>query len=98
MPAHPGIGRRPGETMTRSNLTETEVASKLEDIISGYQKTQALVVMAKLGLADQLDKGPRGVAARAAATQSDAGALYRLLRAPAYLEAVPAPPPGVFAL
>lgn len=84
--------------MSKTNLTETEAFSKLEDVISGYQKTQALYVMAKLGIADRLAESPQRTAALASATGSDAGALYRLLRALEYLEVVHEPTPGVFAL
>ena len=84
--------------MTHAHLTETTAASKLEDIVSGYQKTQALYVMAKLGIADALARGPQDAAALASAAGADAGALYRLLRALEYLEVVHEPTPGVFAL
>lgn len=84
--------------MTQTNLTESEIFSKLEDIASGYQKTQVLYVMAKLGLADLLAKAPQGAVALAAATGANAEGLYRLLRALAYMEIVHEPTPGVFAL
>jgi hypothetical protein len=43
--------------------------------------TQALAVAAELGLADLVADGPRTVADLAAVTQTDPGALYRMLRA-----------------
>jgi hypothetical protein len=43
--------------------------------------TEALYVVAKLGVADLLVNGPRSVAELAAATGTDAGALARILRA-----------------
>lgn len=84
--------------MSRTNLTESEMSSKLEDIASGYQKTQVLYVMAKLGLADILAGAPQGTVALAAATGANAEGLYRLLRALSYMEIVHEPTPGVFAL
>ena len=78
--------------------TEAEFASKLEDLVSGYQRSQALYVMAKLGLAEELARSPQRAAALASATGCHPGTLYRLLRALEYLEIVHEPTPGVFAL
>ena len=49
--------------------------------IVGFQVSQAIHVAATLGLADHLADGPRTSDELAAATDSHAGSLYRLLRA-----------------
>lgn len=84
--------------MSETDLTEAEISSKLEDIASGYQKTQVLYVAAKLGLVELLSAAPQGSAALAAATGANAEGLYRLLRALSYMEIVHEPTPGLFAL
>jgi hypothetical protein len=48
---------------------------------TAYWISQAIYVAAKLGIADLLEGGPQSSVALAAATQSDACSLYRLLRA-----------------
>lgn len=53
---------------------------QLMDLARGYQRSQALAVAAELGIADLLT-GPRTAGELAAATGTDATALYRLLRA-----------------
>jgi hypothetical protein len=51
------------------------------NLINGFQVTQAIRVAATLRVADHLKDGPRSSDDLAALTQSNAGALYRLLRA-----------------
>jgi hypothetical protein len=58
---------------------------QLSRLLRGFWHTQALHVAAQLGLADLLRDGPRTPADLAGATGSNAGALYRLLRALASL-------------
>jgi hypothetical protein len=53
----------------------------LRRLANGYQVTQAIHVMAVLGIADLVAEGPRASDDLAAATDTDADALYRLLRA-----------------
>ena len=53
----------------------------LGSLIVGFQVSQAIHVAATLGLADHLADGPRTSDELAAATDSHAGSLYRLLRA-----------------
>jgi O-methyltransferase domain/Dimerisation domain len=53
----------------------------LMGIARGYQRSQALAVAAELGIADLVGDGSRSAADLAAATGTEAGALYRLLRA-----------------
>ena len=50
-------------------------------MLAGAWLAQALAVVAKLGVADLLDAGPRTPAEIAAATGTDAAAMYRVLRA-----------------
>jgi hypothetical protein len=50
-------------------------------MVTGCWISQALYVAAKLGIADLLQEGPQSCARLAEATQTHAGALYRVLRA-----------------
>ena len=52
----------------------------LSTILTGYWTSQMVSVAAKLGLADLVKEGPRTAEDLAAATKTDAAALYRLLR------------------
>lgn len=52
----------------------------LRQMLDGYKVTQMLYVAARLGIADQLEGGPRTADELAAATGADADALYRVLR------------------
>lgn len=61
-------------------MADTEFA-RLHDTIRAYQRSQAVVVAARLGVADLLADGSQPVAALAAKTGCDADGLYRLLRA-----------------
>jgi hypothetical protein len=54
---------------------------QLARLISGYWYTQTVYVAAKLGLAELLRDDPRSAQELAQATGTNAGALYRLLRA-----------------
>jgi len=58
-----------------------DLAGALHELISGYQRTQLVVVATQLGVADLLAGGPQSVAALADATGSDQDALHRLIRA-----------------
>jgi O-methyltransferase/methyltransferase family protein len=53
----------------------------LFQMATGYWLSQAIYVGAKLGIADLLENGPQSSIALAAATQSDARSLFRVLRA-----------------
>jgi hypothetical protein len=53
----------------------------LKQMITGYWTSQAIYVAAKLELADKLVAGPKTAAELAAATNTNEGALYRVLRA-----------------
>ena len=68
---------------------EVPPSESLRQMIAGFQVSQALYVAAKLGIADLLANGPRGVKDLAETTETDAPTLYRVLRGLASL--------GVFA-
>lgn len=53
----------------------------LLQLMTGYWVSQSIYVAAKLGVADLLADGPRPIEALAAATQSHASTLHRVLRA-----------------
>ena len=55
----------------------------LTQIMLGALAAQAVYVPAKLGIADLLVDGPKSVDELAAATDTDAASLYRILRAAA---------------
>ena len=62
-------------------MTETEPHQQLDQMITGYWSSQAIYAAASLGIADLLAEGPQTVEQLATATETNAGALYRLLRA-----------------
>lgn len=70
----------------------------LLQMMTGYWVSQALYVAAKLGVADLLAAGPRPVEELAAATQTDAPSLRRVLRALASVGVFTEARPGTFAL
>lgn len=64
---------------------EVPTDAVLGQIMMGAFASQAVYVAAKLGIADLVQENPLSVAELAAATDTDAGALYRVLRALASL-------------
>lgn len=58
----------------------TPPPATLLHMMTGYWISQTLYVAAKLGIADLLTEGPTSVANLAAATDTDACSLYRVLR------------------
>ena len=70
----------------------------LLQMMTGYWVSQALYVAAKLGVADLIDEGPRRVEELAAATQTDAPSLRRVLRALASVGVFTEVRPDTFAL
>lgn len=64
-----------------SEQTRAPAPVALLQMLTGYWVSKALAVAAELGVADQLRDGPRGVPDLARACGTDAGGLYRLLRA-----------------
>lgn len=70
----------------------------LLQMMTGYWGAQAVYIVAKLGVADLLTGGPRPVEELAAATNSHASSLYRLLRALASIGVFTEVSPRTFAL
>src|SRR4029078_5231896 len=54
---------------------------QLDEMITGYWISQAIYAAAKFGIADLLKDGPKTAEQLAAATSTNADALYRLVRA-----------------
>ena len=77
---------------------ENSPAVALLQMIDGFFVSQALHVVAKLGLADQLAKGPKNVDVLASSAGVDSGMLYRLLRALASVNVFTEVEPRSFAL
>ena len=73
-------------------------ATALLRLATGHEAAQAVIVAARLGLADLLADGPRDAAELAAAADAHAPSLHRLLRALAALGVVAEQPDGRFAL
>lgn len=65
-------------TMEKIEATPQET---MLNLISGFWIARSLYLAAKLGVADLFDDQPKTIAQLAAETNTDAGALYRLLRA-----------------
>src|SRR5919112_5581325 len=70
----------------------------LLQMMTGYWVSQALYVVAKLGVADLLSDGPRSVDYLASATQAHAASLRRVLRALVSVGVFTEASPGVYAL
>lgn len=70
---------RPEETGDREP-TLAEAQAAVQQMTNGYWTTQILYAAAKLGIADLLADGPRGIEVLARATDTHAPSLYRLLR------------------
>ena len=79
-------------------LPSEEQLDKLFQLMSGYRVSQALYVVATLGIADHLKDGPRESDELAQATGTHPGALYRLLRFLAGAGLFQEVDPGRFAL
>jgi SAM-dependent methyltransferase len=77
---------------------ERAAASELLRMIWGLHISRAVYLAAELGLADLLASGQRTAAELAAATATDARALYRVLRLLAALGVLTEPEPGSFGL
>src|SRR4051794_5130088 len=86
----PGLGRgryrpEPSSKQDGENVEQhpphPDAMGQLRAMVRSYQVTQAVYVAAKLGIADLLVTGPQDAASLAAATQTDAAALARLMRA-----------------
>src|SRR5688572_19495019 len=62
-------------------MNESSPDLRLDRMITGYWISQAIYAAAKFGIADLLKAGPMSIDELAAATATNADALYRLLRA-----------------
>ena len=60
--------------------TPPDALTELMTIVTGYQRSRALMVVAELGIADLLRDGPRSVDELARATHTHSPTLYRVLR------------------
>ncbi len=70
--------REGGTEMTTEELSTRDTLWRMAN---GFQVSQAIHVVATLGIADLLKDGPRSADELAEATETHAGALYRILRA-----------------
>ena len=77
---------------------EVPPAAAMMGLITGYWISQAVGVVALLGVADQLTEGARGSDELAQAVGGDPQSLYRVLRLLASLGVFAEPTPGSFAL
>jgi hypothetical protein len=64
----------------RSESASPEHLQALYQLVLGFRASQALYVVAKLGIADCLSTGPKDIEELAQATTSHAPTLFRLLR------------------
>ena len=62
-------------------MTSSNPAAELVLLVTGYRASQAIHVAATLGIADIIKDGAASASGLAVATNSHAGALYRMLRA-----------------
>src|SRR6478672_11742431 len=62
-------------------MAEPSPSTELRRLVNGYQVSQAIHVVAALGIADRLKDGPRSSEELAKATNSHPESLYRVLRA-----------------
>src|SRR6516165_4859142 len=89
----------PEDGKSTSAVTDrTTSPADLARLVLAYQVSQALHVMAILGIADRLAAGPRPTADLASATGTHPRALYRLLRAVASVGVLSEDGAGAFAL
>jgi hypothetical protein len=79
-------------------MTTPAHARQLTALITAYWNSQAIYVAAELGIADLLKDGPRHANDLARATDTNADALYRVLRALASLGVFAETAPRTFAL
>lgn len=85
-------------TTDRRETTAVPPQVALLQMMTGYWVSQSVYIAAKLGIADLLSAGPRHYEALAAATQTHAPSLYRLLRALASIGAFREAEAGCFEL
>jgi hypothetical protein len=90
--------KRQEDAMNAGAEHEVPPAAAMMGLITGYWVSQAVGVVAMLGVADQLGEGPRGSDEVARAVGADPQALYRVLRLLASLGVFAEGSPGSFAL
>lgn len=83
---------------TVTNTNEVPAALQMLQFVTGFWMSRAVFVLAKLGIPDQLQSGPKSVEELAQATDTHAPSLYRLLRALASNGVVKTENDGRFAL
>ena len=88
----------PAQSGAATSMTDESPAARLIGLITGYRISQAIHVVATLGIADLLRDGPCDSAALAAGTGAHPPTLYRLLRALAAVGVFREAPLGHFAL
>jgi hypothetical protein len=81
-----------------SKAPSAETIATVGRLVNGYQVTQAIHVLVRLGIPDQLADGPRSAADLAVATGAHEKSLYRLLRALAAVRVLDELPDRRFAL
>ena len=77
---------------------EQQLETSLLGLITGCWVSQAIYVAAKLGIADLIGAGPKSCQQLAAATRTDPGALFRVMRALASVGIFAEDPPEQFRL
>ncbi|HXQ72874.1 MAG TPA: methyltransferase, partial [Pyrinomonadaceae bacterium] len=81
-----------------TNTNEVPAAFQMLQFVTGFWMSRAVYVLAKLGIPDQLQSGPKTAEELAQATETHAPSLYRLLRALASNGLVKTESEGRFAL
>ena len=81
-----------------SSFPDPSLVPRLQQLVWGKATTQCMFVAAKLGIADLLAHGPQSVDELAAETETNAEALYRVLRLLASLDVFVELEPRQFAL
>jgi hypothetical protein len=84
--------------LPKSDVVDVPPRAVLGRLLMGAWVAEAVIVAAELGLADRMADGLRSPAELAAATETDAPSLARLLRLLASVDVVAEVEPGVFAL
>lgn len=77
---NPAVATQLGEACT-VHAAQQQPETSLLGLVTGCWVSQAIYVAAKLGIADLIGAGPKSCQQLAAATQTDPGALFRILRA-----------------
>lgn len=97
-PARTAAQRSAPSSSAEPTGEERAAAAALLHMIWGLHISRAVYLAAELGVADLLATGARSAAALAQATQTDEGALYRVLRLLAALGVLTEPEPRSFGL